>query len=149
MSEKANSLIDELNKILTNTLDYKEFLVELSKSVSHEETKKKLEEFAEVKQDESQNLMKVIKSSGGQIETNERMTDQNSLYWVSRTPPDPNDTKAVLTQLISAEKNIIEDYDAVLSDDQIDKEFLEIPRKHHEQAEANLKYLQTASESIK
>ena len=50
-----------MNKILINILDYREVLVKLSESVSHEATKAKLTEFAEVKQDESQNLKKLIK----------------------------------------------------------------------------------------
>ena len=104
MSDKANSFIDQLNKILTNTIDYKEVLTKFSTAVSHEPTQAKLRELAEVKQEESSQLMNLIKNSGGQIETNERITDQESLYWIARPLPEPSDTSELLKKLTQAEK---------------------------------------------
>lgn len=147
MVDKANPLVDELNKILTNTLDYREVLQKLSKSVSHETTSKKLSEFAEIKQEESQNLMKVINDLGGQVETNERMTDQQAVCWMPEPIPNGDDTNEVLDKLISAEKNVLNDYNDLLNEDKIDQQHLSVLKKHHQQAEANLKYLRSAKAS--
>lgn len=148
MAEKANPIIDELNKILTNTLDYKEVLVKLSRSVSHGATQEKLTEFAEVKQEESQNLMKLVKNLGGQVDTNERMTDQESVCWVKRPIPDGNNMEDVLDTLITAEKNIADEYKNLLSRDEIHQEHLETLKKHHQEAKANLQYFESAQASI-
>lgn len=148
MPEKANPLVNELNKILTNTLDYKEVLSKLSQSISAEATRDKLREFAEVKEEESQNLMKCIKELGGRIESNERMTDQEAVIWVPRPLPDANDMDAVLTKLIAAEENVRDDYDTLLERDEIEVNQSSMLKKHKQEAEANLKYFESARQSI-
>lgn len=148
MADKANPLVDEINKILTNTLDYREVLMKLSDTISHEATSEKLREFAEIKQDESQNLIKIINDLGGQVETNERMTDQESIYWIPRKRPETNDMEAILNQLIDAEKNIKEDYNTLLSQDEIEKVDIKNLKKHKKEAEANLNYFQVALRSL-
>lgn len=148
MAEKANPILDELNKILTNTMDYKEVLVKLSRSVSHAATQEKLTEFAEVKQEESQNLMKLVKKLGGQVDTNERRTDQESVYWVNRPIPDANNIDDVLDTLIATEKKIADEYNDLLSRDEIPQENLETLKKNHQEAKANLQYFESAKATI-
>ncbi len=147
MAEKTNLPVDELNKILTNTLNYERVLRKLSNSIKHTSTREKLKEFADVKEKEAQTLMKVIKNMGGQIETNERVTDQESIYWVSKPLPDPNDMDAVLAKLINAEQNVIKDYKDLLSQKEIEEEHRKMLEKHKKEAEANLDYFQNARES--
>ena len=149
MAEKANPIIDELNKILLNTLDYQEVLAKLSRSVPHEATRDRLREFVEVKEKESQNLMNSIKQSGGHIDTNERMTDQEAVYWVPRPLPEANDMKAVLAKLIDTEQNVIDAYENLLGQEKIEKEYGDILKKHRQEAEANLEYFQGAEQSLK
>lgn len=148
MAEKANPLVDELNKILTNTLDYKEWLAKLSRSVSQEATRDKLREFSEVKKKESQELMPIINELGGRVESNERMTDQASVYWVPRPLPDADDMETVLAKLITTEKNVHDSYSSLLEQDDIDSEHENILKKHQQEAEANLKYFQGAQQSL-
>ncbi len=148
MIEKANTPVDELNKILTNTLDYKSVLLNLSKSLSHEATKNKLKEFAEIKEKESQNLMKLVKASGGRIETNERMTDQESIYWVRRPFPEAKDMDAALDKLIHAERNAIDDYKSLLSREKLQSGHRDVLQKHKQEAEANLDYFQGAKQAL-
>ncbi len=92
--------------------------------------------------------MKLVKNLGGQIETNERMTDQEAVNWISRPVPDGNDMKEVLDKLIVAEKNIGKDYKNLLTHREINQENSKIIKKHHQEAEANLQYFQTAKASI-
>lgn len=148
MTEKANTPVDELNKILTNTLDYKSVLLELSKSISDEATKNKLKEFAEIKEKESQNLMKLVKELGGRIETNERMTDQESVNWVRRPLPEPKDMDAVLDKLIRSERNAIDDYENLLPRKELQSEQVDVIKKHKQEAEANLDYFQGARKAL-
>ncbi len=148
MTEKANTPVDELNKILTNILDYKSVLLDISKSISHEATKDKLHEFAEVKEKESQNLMELIKASGGQVETNERITDQEALYWVSRPLTETKDMEVLLDTLIHAERNAIEDYDSVLDQKNLQDENREVLKKHKQEAEANLDYFEGTKQAL-
>lgn len=148
MAEKANPIIDDLNKILTITLDYKEVLEKLSKSISHDATKDKLRELAQVKNTESQQLMDIIKQSGGRIESSERVTDQEALYWVSRPLPDPGSMKSVLNKLIDTERNAKEDYGSLLSQKEIESDHEEMLTKMKKEAEANLEYFQSASQSL-
>ncbi len=148
MAEKANTQVDELNKILTNTLDYKSVLLDLSKSISHQATKNKLREFAAVKEKESQKLMELVKASGGQIETNERMTDQEGLYWVPRPLPEPQDMEVILDKLIHAERNAIEDYDSLLDQKKLQIENRDVLKKHKQEAEANLDYFEGVKQAL-
>lgn len=148
MTEKANTPVDELNKVLTNTLDYKSVLLDLSKSISHDATKNKLNEFAEIKEKESRNLMKLIKALGGRIETNERMTDQESIYWVRRPLPEAKDMDAVLDKLIRTERNAIDDYESLLTRKELTSEHRDVLKKHKQEAEANLDYFQGAREAL-
>lgn len=148
MTEKANTPVDELNKILTNTLDYKSVLLDISKSISHEATKNKLREFADIKEKESQNLMKLVKASGGQIETNERMTDQESLYWVRRPLPETKDMEVILDKLIDAERNAIEDYENLLSRENLQVAHRDVLKEHKQEADANLDYFEGVRQAL-
>jgi len=147
--DKVKSLIEELNKTLTNSLDYKDVLTTLSKSVSQEATRKKLNELAEVKDQESHDLMELIKKLGGHIDPNERMTDQESVCWVPRPTPDGSDRDDMLGKLITSEENAIKEYKTLLDHDEMDSESKTKTtlRKHLEQAEANLEYFQGAINS--
>ncbi len=147
MAEKTNLPVDDLNKILTNMLNYERVLRKLSNSIKHTATREKLKEFADVKNKEAETLMKVIKDMGGQIETNERVTDQEAIDWVSKPLPDPNDMDAVLAKLIKAEQNIIKDYNDLFSQEEIEQDHQNMLEKHKQEAEANLDYFQNARES--
>lgn len=148
MIEKANTPVDEVNKILTNILDYKSVLLSLSESISQEATKHKLREFADIKESESQNLMDLVKALGGRVQTNERMTDQESLYWVVRPLPETKDMEAVVDKLINAERNAIEDYDSLLDQKKLPEENREVLKKHKQEAEANLDYFKGARQAL-
>lgn len=148
MTEKANSPLEEMNKTLTNLLDYREVLANLSASVEHEATKKKLQEFAEVKKNESQSLMKVIKEMGGHIDGNERMTDQEAVYWVPRPLPEAADLKVALAKLIDTEQNAIKEYKHLMAQDEIETQHHDTFEKFQQEAEANLKYFQSAKQSM-
>lgn len=143
-----NNLIDELNKVLTNTLDYKEVLHKFGDTVSHQVTQDKLNEFSKVADKESKTLIQLITSSGGDVETTERHTDHESLRWVSRPLPEPKNIEAVLACLIEAERNKEQAYNRVLSHKDITREHKNSLDKHRREAESNLKYFQTAKGAL-
>ncbi|QLG46568.1 hypothetical protein [Costertonia aggregata] len=144
----ANNLIDELNKILTNTLNYQEALSSLAESVSHEPTKDKLVEFARVAEKESKTLMQVISENGGQIESTARQTDQEAISWMPRTSPDPSNMQSVLESLIEAERNKEGAYQKLLSHENISRKMKNALKNHRLEAEANLKHFQSALQAI-
>jgi len=139
-----NNLIDELNKILTNTLDYQEVLQKLAGSVSHQPTQDKMDEFAKVAEDESKTLIMLISDIGGDVESTERQTDQESISWVSRPLPDPDFMQGVLACLVKAERNKEDDYNTILAHEDIGRETKNLLNKHRKEAETNLKYFQSA-----
>lgn len=143
------NLIYELNKILTNTLDYREVLLKLAESVSHQATQDKLEEFAKVRKKQSEDLILLISNLGGNVQSTERQTDQPAISWTEKKHPDDKDIKGLLEYLIGAEENSVEDYSDVLKkvDDASDAQ--EILERHKREGETTLNYLETALETNK
>ena len=147
MSEKANPLVDELNKVLTCILDFKQVLTDFSKSASHDATRNKLKELVESREQESESIMGIIKDLGGQVETNERITDQEAVNWVPRPLPDSDNVSSLLDTLIKAEGNAIEAYEKLLKREKMDEGHRETLSKYKMAAEANLKYFESAQSS--
>jgi len=141
-------LIESLNKILTNTLDYKEVLQKLASSISHRTTADKLDEFAKVCDREAKRLIKLIPDIGGQVESTERQTDQEAVAWVSRPLPDTENMQSILACLIEAERNKENDYNTILGHDSIDRETKNLLTKHRKEAESNLTYFQSAMQAL-
>ncbi|MBC7000890.1 hypothetical protein [Cytophaga sp. FL35] len=137
------NIIDKLNKILINTLDYKEVLGKLASSITHGATGDKLKELAEVADRESKSLVKIISDIGGNVESTERKTDQESIYWVSRPLPNAQDMQEVLPCLIEAERSKEKDYNEVIGHEDIQRETANQLGKHRKEAEATLRYFQT------
>ncbi|MGB7392855.1 MAG: hypothetical protein WA913_00540 [Pricia sp.] len=144
-----DTLVDSLNRILTNTLEYREALEELADSVNDRTTASKLDEFAEVRGNETENLMELISGAGGRIESSGRTTDQESVSWLAPTLPDAKDMAAVLSYLIKAEQKAKDDYATVLDNEKLDEKGRQILEKHRQEASSNLQYFESAKASIK
>lgn len=142
------TLVDELNKVLTNTLDYNEVLQKLADAITHESTQNKLDEFAGVAIKESKRLMQIISDLGGDVQSTGRLTDQEAVYWVSRPMPDSQNMQSVLACLIEAERNKEDDYATILGNDEIDRETRNRLVRHRREAETNLKYFQSAMQTV-
>ncbi|WP_373518017.1 hypothetical protein [Pricia sp.] len=137
------NIIDGMNQLLTNVLDYKEVLQKLADSISDNPTSEKIKEFAKVADKESKELIQLISDLGGEAETTERQTDQASIGWFSGSP-DTKDMTSVLEYLVEAERNREEEYSTVIQHDKLERPHKNRLIKHRKEAEANLKYFQTA-----
>ncbi|WP_373519506.1 hypothetical protein [Pricia sp.] len=142
------SIIDELNMILTKTLDHQEAFRQLSQTSTHGATADKLDEFAKVAKKESERLIKAISDMGGDVQTTERHTDQQTIGWVPRPLPDSKDLQALLECLIKGERNKEDDYNNLFAREDIDSELKNLLSKHRKEAESNLVYFQSALKSL-
>ncbi len=140
-------IIDELNMILTKTLDHRVAFQQLSETWAHGATAEKLDEFAKVAKDGSERLIKAISDLGGDVETAERRSDQESIGWVPRPLPDPKDLQGLLQCLVEGERNKEGDYNDLFARDDIDRELKNLLSKHRKEAESNLVYFQSALKS--
>ncbi len=141
-------IIDELNMILTKTLDQKEAFQEVSDRFNEDEIGGKLDQFAKVVKEESERLIKAISDLGGDVETTERQTDHESIAWVSRPLPDSEDSQALLECLIKAERRKEEDYNKLFASEEIDRELKNHLIKHRKETESNLVFFQSALKSL-
>ena len=115
-----NNLIDILNKILTNTLEYKEVLDDLAEEVSERSIQKKLIELAEIKKKQSKVLMKIISAIGGDVQSSERITDQHLVSWMSPPIPHAGNRGEILNFLVKTEQNARQDYQKILNHKDLD-----------------------------
>lgn len=141
------STIDDLNIILTKTLDLREVFQELSQT-SHDGLADKLKEFATNTKRQSENLTKAISDFGGDVETSERRTDQESISWVPRPLPDPDDLRAVLGCLIESERKREDELDEKFSGSDVDREVKNLFMKYKMENESNLVYFQSSLKSM-
>jgi len=142
-----NTIIDELNKVLTNTLDYREVLRKLASTISHNATQEKLKEFSEIAEKEGNRLIKAISDLGGDVESSDRQTDQEAICWITSPLPDTNNMQSVLACLIEAERKKEDDYSAIFAHDDIDRETRNRLDKNQRQTKANILYFQTAMQT--
>ena len=142
-----NKKIDQFNKLLTNTLRYKEMCDDIAEQISHKETASKLEEFANISEKESKGLIKLISAQGGDVQTTPRHTDQDAICWTPHKEPDLKGMSSVIGCLIDVEQKKIADYKNMLTIDKIDDEAKNLFQRHLTQADSNLNYLQVAQGS--
>lgn len=140
--------VDALNKILTNTLEYKEFLTKMANSNYDSETCKKLNEFAKVREKQGHGLLKIIANCGGKAQTTERQTDQHSVSWVDRPQQSSEEVLALLKALIRAERRSLQDYEGLLGTYNFDTESELLLKKHRSEADTTLQYLEVAKETV-
>ena len=143
-----NNIIDELNKLLTNTLGYREVIQELASELSHKTTVDKLNEFSNIAKKESETIIQVISELGGEVESSERQTDQKAVSWASAPLPERMEMQSVVEYLIEIERKKEDDYDKLLAHDEIDRKSKNMLKKHRKQAESNLLYFQTALQTL-
>lgn len=143
-----NSHIDDLNRVLTNTLEYCEVVKELANAGYDSETAKKLEKFAKIRKGQSEDLISIIPKEGGDIESTGRTTDQEVISWLGRPLPVATDMIALLDFLIKAEKKSLEDYKIILDHVLLKSESEKIIKKHKREGETTLHYLETARETV-
>ena len=141
-----HNIIQELNRVLGNTLDYKGVLQKLANSISDRSTCDKLKEFAEVADKESENLIRLINDLGGKGSGIGH--EEEDLRWVPRPLPDPNNMQAVLACLIQAERHKEQDYNLIQSHEDMKREDINRLDMHRKEAEANLRYFQSAQASL-
>ncbi|WP_318312617.1 hypothetical protein [Flagellimonas crocea] len=132
------NIIDILNKILTNTLDYKQVLQKLADSITHPSTSDRLNELEESADGESKKIIKIISDMGGDVESSERLSDQESIYWMSRPLPDAGDLVSVWNSIIEAERNKEDDYKYLLTHNDIDRETKNNLKTHLKKTESNI-----------
>ena len=143
-----NTFIDSLNKILTNTLEYKTVLIQLEELVSHGATKEKLSDLAKIREKHAQDLIKIIGDNGGDVESTKRITDQEMVSWIQSPVPEEADMEKIIIFLIPIEKKALEAYTDIIENDEIRLEEKEVLEKHLKEAEVNLKYFETAEQSL-
>jgi len=143
-----NNIIDVLNKILTNTLGYKQILQKLSDSIAHPPTSDKLNQLEEITEEESEKLMILISDLGGDVESSERLSDQEAINWVPRPLPDPGDTPSVWASLIKAERNKEDDYTSLLNHPDIDRKTKNSLKTHLKKVESNITHFQSILEGL-
>ena len=143
-----HNIIEQLNRVLRNTLDYKGVLQKLANSISDKSTRDKLKEFAEVADKESENLIQLIYDLGGKGSSIGQARDQENTGWVPRPLPDPENMQAVLACLIEAERRKEHDYNLIQSHEDMKREDINRLDMHRKEAEANLRYFQSAKASL-
>jgi len=143
-----NNIIDELNKLLTNTLGYREVLLKLASEITHHKTVDKLNEFSDIAKKESETIIQVISELGGDVESSERQTDQSAVSWASAPLPRRTEMQLVVEYLIDIERTKEDDYDKLFAHDEIDRKSKNMLNKHQKQAESNLLYFQTARQTL-
>ncbi|WP_054558950.1 hypothetical protein [Croceitalea dokdonensis] len=137
------STIELLNQILINTFVYKKELSSLSEQVHSEETCLKLKDFANRRKKQANELIQIINTMGGDVQSTPNRTDAPKLSWCADLPPKNKDTIALLTYLITVEEKSLEEYQKVWG--QISNSEIESRLKVHiKQGETTLKYLKTA-----
>lgn len=143
MNNMASSVIEQLNRILTNTLIYKGKLKTLSERSYSEETNLKMKDFAKRRTAQANELIQIINELGGQAESTPQHTDAEKISWCAEILPKDGDTMALLKYLISAEKESLNDYRQVM--EQINNRDIESKLQDHiQQGEVTLKYLKVA-----
>lgn len=135
-------IIEELNKLLTNTMGYREVLLQLSDKVENREVQKKLKEFAEMAEEETNKLIQLIGDLGGDVETTGRHTDDAAISWVQKPLPPFDNLKSVLECLIKAQRQKEEDYNTILAKDEMDRANKNQLDKQRREAETQLLFFQ-------
>ncbi len=143
-----NTIIDSLNKILTNTLEYKTVLEKLEELVSHDATKEKLSELAKIREKHAQDLIKMIGDNGGDVESSTRITDNEMISWIQSPVPEKSEMEEIISFLIPIEKNALEAYRELDLKDKISTEEKEILEKHQKEIEVTIKYFETAQQTL-
>ena len=143
-----NTTVDVLNKILTNILEYKDVLIQLEKIVSHGTTKEKLSDLAKVREKYSQDLIRIISDEGGDVQSTKRVTDHKMVSWVQSPVPEKSEMEKIVSFLIRIEKNALKDYKDVIENQDIFKEGKEILERHRKEIEVDLKYFETARQTL-
>ena len=141
-----NTLVDDLNKLLTNTLEYQEVLKELAEKVSDSATKKKLEELADVKKKQAEDFIKIIPSLGGKVESSERIMDQDSVSWVIRPLPNQKNVEEIFFFLIETEQKARQDYQNILSQNDLEESIKRELEIMFQEADNNIKNLEKEKE---
>jgi len=143
-----STTIDNLNKILTNTIEFQEVLKDLAKSVYDETTKEKLKELAAIKKKHSEQLIGLISDLGGDVESTGRMTDQEAVSWVQKPLPAGDEMTEILSLLKTAEEKALNDYNELLAQSELNDEMQQTLEVHVQDVKANLKYFTVAKESL-
>lgn len=143
------NIIDVLNKILTNTLDYKQVLQNLSDSVTHPPTSDKLNQLVEIAEKEIEKLIKIIGELGGDVDSSERLSDQEAINWFPRPLPNTGDNASVWESLIKAERNKEDDYKNLLAHQEIDRETKNTFKGYLKATESNIRDFQSILYGIK
>ncbi|MBW8201124.1 hypothetical protein [Flagellimonas abyssi] len=138
-----NNIIDVLNKILTNTLDYKQVLQKLADSITHPPTTDKLNQLEDIAEKETEKLIRIVSDLGGDVESSERLTDQKAIYWFPRPLPDVGDNASVWASLIKAERNKEVDYKSLLEHQEIDRKTKNVLKSHLKKTESNIRDFQS------
>lgn len=137
------NIIDVLNKILTNTLDYKQVLKNLTDSITHPTTSDKVNELAEIAEKETKKLIKIISELGGDVDSTERLSDQEAINWFPRPLPNTGDNASVWASLIKAERSKEDDYKSLLAHQEIDRETKNVLKGHLKKTESNIREFQS------
>ncbi len=141
-------IIDQLNTILTKTLDHREAFQKFSETATHDATAEKLHEFADVAKEESERLIKAISDIGGDVDATERQTDKAAIGWVPRPLPDLKDLRDLLECLVEGERNKEEYYNRLFASGDITRELKNLLAKHRKVAESNIVYFTSALKSL-
>ena len=138
-----NSNIAELNIILTNTLEYMEVLQEMAEAITAKHIKERLKDFAEIAKEESQQLTLIISNKGGDVESTDRLTDQQAIGWAPKPLPNPENIQDVLNYLIKIERKKEDDYNHLRSREDIEREDINRLYKHKKKSEEMLRFYQS------
>lgn len=143
-----NQLIDVLNQVLINTMDYKMMLQKLSANDTQPKIGKKVEELINIQEEESKALIKIISALGGDMETTQRLTDQDAIYWFPRPLADPEDFNMILNSLIEAERKKEQDYHKLLAHEELEREHKNHLDNHRKESEKVLTFFQSIKITI-
>jgi len=134
--------IDELNTLLTNTLEYKQFLKEQADSGYDSRSDKKISEFASIKNCQGITLMKLISELGGDVESSARITDQRIISWLPSREPSFNTQVDLIGYCLEAENNAMEQYRDLITRFEEESEFTEMLNNFIDQSENALDYFE-------
>jgi len=135
-----NSIIDELNRVLTNTYEYKNVLHKVSQLSESPKLQDNLNEQVTVAEKESEELIQLISKLGGDVDSTERQTDQELIGWVTPAPPNNNKYGTLVNYLIEIEKNKRQDYYAILNQKETSDEVKAFLKNNIENIESQLEF---------
>jgi hypothetical protein len=141
------SVLDNLNEILTNTLEYKETIQEFSSRVAGTAVETELNKMVEQNKDESEKLILLISDLDGKVMSTERKTDQAMLSWLPNPIPNAQDKASIISLIIAAEQEKIEAYNTMKNFEDFDQNKKANATNAIERCENNIKSLKSGLKS--